>query len=549
MKKQLILCTIALLFCFTQAGAQSVSLETAKQVALQFFNSKAQEPVTGMRLITPPDNIAQANGQETYFVLEPLRGEGFVIVAGDKNAPPVLGYSTSNKFRYENMPTQISSWMDRYSKQIVEIRAKRLIGTAETLNAWAALEDNTYFVAEGNRTVHPLIKTVWGQGDPYNYWCPKSAAGQKGATGCVATAMAQIMRYWEWPTGNLGSKYVEYADEEGDIQGNFFGMIGGGQYDWKNMPDTLPHPSLATVNMALLMFHAGLSVEMNYGVSGSEASSSDVPDALNEYFYYEEGDYLERDDYTENEWHNMLQTSINSGIPVYYRSPGHAWVCDGYDDKWFHMNWGWSGSNNGLFLLNDLTPGIRNYNLDQMAIFGIVPQGMNCPQTFFSSDVVYGSHTTQYWISAQSDIYGPTVATFSAGDSITLRPGFDAFAGCTFVAKIGGCTGNLQGDGGDRSETPIAKVEASAGSSNLQIAPNPFSGSTTVTYALDAEQSVAMSLMDATGKLVATPLPAETQSEGEHQFNLEAGSLPAGMYFLVLQMGEKRETKRMILTK
>ncbi len=301
------------------------------------------------------------------------------------------------------------------------------------------------------------------------------------------------------------------------------------------------------------MFHAGLSVEMDYGIQTSGANSEAVPEALNDYFSYEEGQYLERGDYSANVWHNKLQTSINSGIRVYYRSPGHAWVCDGYDGQLYAMNWGWSGNNNGFYHLDDLTPGMFNFNLDQYAIFGIVPQGMNCPQTYFSSDVVYGSHTTQYWISAQSDVYANTNATFSAGDSITLRPGFDAYAGCTFTAKIGGCTGNLQGGngGGDRSELSKEHPQTKEllETSNLNIAPNPFSGSTTVTYSLQSEQTVVMQLMDATGKLVATPLPVQSQSEGEHQFNLEAGSLPAGMYFLVLQLGEKRETKRLILTK
>ena len=102
MKKQLILCSIALLFCFTQSRAQSVDIEMAKQVALNFFNSRAKQPATGMRPISRPISFAQANNtQETYYVFEPLRGEGFVVVAGDKNAPPILAYSISNKFQFE----------------------------------------------------------------------------------------------------------------------------------------------------------------------------------------------------------------------------------------------------------------------------------------------------------------------------------------------------------------------------------------------------------------------------------------------------------------
>ncbi len=157
--------------------------------------------------------------------------------------------------------------------------------------------------------------------------------------------------------------------------------------------------------------------------------------------------------------------------------------------------------------------------------------------------------------------------TYDAGYAIILSPGFEASEGVVFRAVIDGCGGQVlplisadadawyaqTGTYEERlsnnlgTEKPVQ--EASAESLIQSIAPNPFSGSTTVTYFLQGEQQVAMNLMDATGKLVATPLPAETQSEGEHQLNLEAGSLPAGLYFLVLQMGEKQETKRLILTK
>ncbi|MBC7774710.1 MAG: thiol protease/hemagglutinin PrtT [Phycisphaerae bacterium] len=559
MKKQLILCTIAILFCFTQAGAQSVNLETAKQVALHFFNSRAKQPVTDMRRVTRSTIFAQANTQESYFVFEPLRGEGFVIVAGDKNAPPILGYSVTNKFQFEGMASSNQSLMNQYDHQIREIRASHYKAPLEVKNAWIALTTNTFAGTESNRIVWQLLESEWDQSNPYNAYCPTNGSGKRAVTGCVATAMAQVMRYWEWPSGTLGQHWVEYEADDKDVQGTFSGWIGSGQYSWGFMPDNLSPLGGVNPEIARLMLHAGLAVEMDYGTSGSSAYPSDIADAMEEYFNFQEGDLEDRDDYSDAEWIQKLQTSINSGIPVIYNGRridpegeehGHTWVLDGYDDNRMHMNWGWGTGNNGFYDLAHFGPNAAQiYSEDQSAIFGIVPQGMNCPQSHFSSDVVNGSYSTQYWISAQSNVYAPTFAIFSAGDSITLRPGFDAYAGCTFIAKIGGCTGNLQDGGGDRSEMPTVRPEASAVPSNLQIAPNPFSGSTTVTYSLPSEQQVGLLLMDATGKLVATPLPAQTQSEGEHQFNLEAGSLPAGMYFLVMQMGEKRETKRLILTK
>jgi hypothetical protein len=554
MKKQLFFPVIAILFLVFQAKAQSVSVEEARLAALHFFNSRAKSQISAMRQIIHSAKSAQANHSDAYYVFEPSEGNGFVIISADKNATPILGYATENKFQFEAMPPQIQSWMDRYENQIKEIQLKKYQGTVETKLAWSALEKNAKTAtAEQEKIVWPLLKTSWDQIDPYNYWTPVNSAHQHAVTGCVATAMAQIMRYWEWPSGNLGSYYEEYDDDKSDIKGTFFAEIGGGQYDWKNMPNTPTPGDPSSLNLALLIFHAGVSVHMNYGLSLSTANSGDVADALNDYFYFEEGDHRFRDDYDENEWYNMLQTSINSGIPVYYSNPEHAWVCDGYDDHWFHMNWGWGGANNGFYNLTDLTPGTHNFNLLQDAVFGIVPQGLNCPKTFFSSDVVNSSITTQRWISAQSTVYAPTVATFSAKDSITLRPGFNAYAGCTFTAKIGGCSGNFQG-GNAGEERSVAsnrhpKTNAALENSALNIAPNPFSGTTTITYTLPDEQPVSLQLMDATGSIVATPVTAQIQSEGEHQFNLEAGNLPPGLYFLSAQLGEKRVSKRLLLVK
>ncbi len=171
------------------------------------------------------------------------------------------------------------------------------------------------------------------------------------------------------------------------------------------------------------------------------------------------------------------------------------------------------------------------------------------------------------FINSNTTIASTNDLTFDAGQEITLQPGFEVQAGATFLAVVDGCGGQVQPFNSSEADEWYAQAgtyedrlarnlsagmssgNVSNGGSLLNIAPNPFSGSSTVTYSLQSEQKVAMSLMDATGKLVATPLPAQTQSEGVYQFNLEAGSLPAGMYFLVLQLGEKRETKRLILTK
>ena len=261
--------------------------------------------------------------------------------------------------------------------------------------------------------VAPLIQTKWNQNKYYNNLCPAVSDGIDGKafTGCVATAMAQIMKYWSYPSSGIGSHF--YTWREQTLSANF----GETTYDWNNMADYyeyyyvngtdpyaqgLPEPSEVEISaVATLMYHCGVSVEMNYGgnsTGGSGAANYYVANALKTYFNYKntaqhkQKSYNSTVYYTDDQWIAMLKAELDADRPIQYggqdpnpNGGGHAFVCDGYNsDDYFHFNWGWAGHYNGYFSINNLDTGAYGeagsgngvYTRDQEAVIGIEPGSM-----------------------------------------------------------------------------------------------------------------------------------------------------------------------------
>lgn len=569
----LIACLFTLLAGISTITAQTVSKAEAQAVATHFFQTqtgRADAQLSLKRLKTSKDQNAGTKASDEFFLFTPISGTGFVIVSADKNAPPILAYSDHSQFDIEHIPPQAQYMLDLYTQQIFDIRKSGYQADNAIKSNWEALSKGTYYAPEDPTSAGPLLTTTWDQGGAYNQFCPTNKNGpiiSRAATGCVATSMAQIIRYWRFPNG-VDYHQVHLVDNDiSDIDpltGLNTDMVTidstiwlGGGYNWNNMPNSMTTSS--PTDIARLMLHTGFSIGMDYGIGGSEAFTYNVPNAMHDHFGYVQSTYVERSSMSQSAWDQSLRQALDNGVPLIYRAPGHAWVCDGYSiyfgATFYNMNWGWGGSANGFYDLNALSANGKNYNAGQCAVFGLVPP--DCPVSNFSTGVAIGSIEVAQTITATSTIGilpGLNV-TFDAGESIVLLPGFVAPSGCTFTALIEGCGGvffNHEEEAEQRSSglEPLEELPTTADLGlTMNIAPNPFSGNTTVTYSLDSEQSVGMTLMDVTGRLVGTPLPTQTQSEGRHQFNLEAGSLPAGMYFLVLQMGEKNETKRLILSK
>lgn len=298
---------------------------------------------------------------------------GFMLLPADDAAAPVLGYSPDNSFMAEGLPEHMHSWLSYYSAQIYDAREM-------ALPAW---RDEAVATRAGEKeAIAPLLKTRWDQGSPYNNLCPTSG-GARCVTGCVATAMAQVMKYWEYPVSGQGQ--ITYNPEE--LGKDLFLDFSAVTFDWANMLDSYGrnYSSTSARAVAELMQACGYSVRMGYTPYASGARANFIPGALMTNFGYDRDvTYKEASVYRDT-WEDIVYNDLATVGPVIYSGVssggGHCFVCDGYDGNgYFHINWGWSGMSDGYFLLNALNPSqvgtggySGGYNAQQEVTVGIMP--------------------------------------------------------------------------------------------------------------------------------------------------------------------------------
>ncbi len=331
-----------------------------------------------MRLVYTGQAVDSTTSDTTdcYYVFA-LQPKGFVIVAADDRVEPILGYSYDNDFVVEGMPEQVRGWLGSYERQIQLVAKSDREADPVAKDRWTALKlGQPMNSAKNGTTVGPLLTTAWNQGQYYNNLCPADASGPAGHvyTGCVATAMAQIINYWEYPTQGRGIH--SYNSSYGTLEVNY----NSASYDYTLMPDALTNISFATeVNaVATLMRDCGVAVNMGYSSWESGSFDVDARAAFVNFFRYSPNlSFAEKAYFSESEWDAMLHADLDNGRPVFYSgqgSGGHAFVCDGYNaDGYYHFNFGWGGFADGWFLTNSITPGSSNFNDSQAALFGIVP--------------------------------------------------------------------------------------------------------------------------------------------------------------------------------
>ncbi len=382
--KKLVYIAALFLMRLNVAEAAGVSSSDAQTVATNFYTQNVGKSIATVSLTYT--EVSAAN-EALYYVFNINESDGFVIVSADDAAIPVLGYSNTGSYVADNLAPQFSYWMDGYKQQIVSIKANNLPSALEAKNQWQSyrnsISSSNNIGARTNGTlaaiVGPLLKTTWDQAPHYNDMCPVTG-GNKALTGCVATAMAQIMKYWAYPAVGI-SKY-QYAWSP-------YGLIGAefdtSHYKWSAMPAKL---SAANAALAELMYDCGVAVEMQYGttVSNSALLAEDAPGGSSaQYAYANFFNYnaktlqaLDKANYTDSAWINILKIELNNGRPVQLGASapggGHSFVCDGYEaNNLFDMNWGWSGTDNGYYAIGALNPGTYNYSSGNQALIGIQP--------------------------------------------------------------------------------------------------------------------------------------------------------------------------------
>ncbi len=373
--------------------AERVTPETARQVASTFLNNNGAKS-------NQLTDLTKAAGYDNLYIFN--AEQGFVVMAADDCVQPILGYSLTSNFVAEDMPENVAWWLRGYNEEIQYAIDNQLRATSETTKMWKDLVESNAKAGRATEAVAPLIQTKWNQNKYYNRLCPVASGGPDGHayTGCVATAMAQIMKYWSYPSSGVGSHSYTWNGQT--LSANF----GATTYDWANMADYyeyyyvngtdqyahgLPAPSEEEIAaIATLMYHCGVSVDMNYGGGGSGAITAYAETAFKNYFNYKSTtQYKTKSSYSDAQWMSMLKAELDASRPLLYcgqdpsgTSAGHAFVCDGYNSSnYFHFNWGWAGHFNGYFSLSNLDTGANNeagsgngvYTADQAAIFGIEP--------------------------------------------------------------------------------------------------------------------------------------------------------------------------------
>lgn len=323
---------------------------------------KAQQILKGRQLVK---ERARTRGAEAtspaYYVFNAEANGGFAIIASNDQMPEVLGYAEQGHLNLAQVPDNVKWLLDYYE------------GIAKSLKKSSAPGRRAGTRSASERTeLVPLLNTKWNQNGIYQQQCP-DISGTKTLTGCVATAMAQVVNFFQWPLNSV-RETVGYTSNKDDADKKIeLPSLPARKFNWFNMADD---------DIAWLMRYCGQSVLMDYKTDESTSSPSSIPGALISVFNFSKGvDLVDRKEFTDEEWEQALYHEIELGRPVIYsgfkNKKGHTFVLHGYKNGQFYINWGWGGDFDGYFALTSLTPGDNDFTEDQNAVVGIQPASNN----------------------------------------------------------------------------------------------------------------------------------------------------------------------------
>ena len=334
---------------------------------------KAQKFMPGKEFTmgkTPARARAKApQKSDAFYVFNAKDNGGFVIVSGDDRTEDILCYSERGNLDVDQVPENMKWWLDELARQI------EALGTS--------LEAAPHRAPSA--AIAPLIKSKWSQHAPYNYMCPDGNyvdydesgynTGNRCVTGCVATAMAQIMYYWKWP------KTCPALDAYEVSTSKTLKALPATTFKWDKMKDTYGWNETGTSANAVaeLMRYCGQAVHMWYSPSGSGAAVS--ANVMASIFEYSPNSHdISRDNYSVSRWESIIYDELANQRPVLYdggsNSSAHQFIVDGYDGAGlFHFNWGWGGSSDcyGVLSLADPYGDGNGYQYGQGAIIGVKP--------------------------------------------------------------------------------------------------------------------------------------------------------------------------------
>ena len=363
--------------CLTFLSANSISNQESERVALTLIDEfgSSDHEISGYYSISD-------NDKNLIYVFS-FFPKGFALISADNRAYPILGYSFENDFLIDNAPSNFNWFFNNYINQIKKIIDEDLEQNEEIRINWEKYLTSNISRDNNQRNVSPLLDSEFDQSGAWNN--ALSEFGFYGPVGCVAVSMSQIMHYWEYPVQGEGTNTYQENDY-GTLSIDFSTAF----YDYDNMA-----PTYATSASQQLLYHTGVSVNMNYDNSGSGAAvAGSYPSAeysFENFFKYNE--YIlarYKEDYTDSEFRSILKNELDFNRPILYSgyedddyNGGHAWNIDGYQGNNFHCNWGWGGWNNGYFNINTMG-GFPSY---QTALINVVPESFMNPIALFEYEV------------------------------------------------------------------------------------------------------------------------------------------------------------------
>ena len=385
MKKKYLVISIIGLFVQSLAFADTVSVDKAGDIAAKWLGGEVS---------------LVEYGSDAFYVFNGAGG-GWIIISAEDAATPVLGYNESGSFSPATIPGNLRNWMAGYEKSIKAVRAAGVRQNSEVAVLWKTAGYRTKA-----STKKVLGTALWGQDSPFNDQCPtvtEKGRSVHALTGCVATAMAEVIRYHQWPEkgkGTIGGyTYTSDTNKKYTVESY---SIDSHYYDYSLMPTEYPRSATTAQKAAVaqLMHDCGVMVEANYNYeTGTGAYSEDIVNALVSHMSYSaSAQLLYRQAYSDVEWTRLIENEIDCGRPVIYAGSsatdgGHQFVCEGYDERdYLYINWGWSGDSNGFFTLSLKIPGSYTFDQDHSMVVGLEPD-KDGDDTVMAGPVIFDCYT------------------------------------------------------------------------------------------------------------------------------------------------------------
>lgn len=389
----------AAMFCQDVVARQLTAEEAFDNAMLQY---SMKTPKAGIRVMSSVMTASQPilsytveiDNTPTVYVFSQKKGGYWIVAANDVVSNCLLGYTDTGVFDADSIPENVEWVLNQYGKQVAHAASMENMAVSDDGH-----ELSQYDVTRNRKQIEPIIKTKWGQTSPYNLYTP-IVNGCQCPTGCVATAMAQVMYNYKYPVSGTGKNTISLSGTKYTL--NFDEIV----FDWDaiDAASGCANTSSSSDAISNLMYACGIATGMKYTPTASSSNYLSASRAMVKYFGYDNGmACLNRDFFTADEWSDIVYNELAEGRPVMYAGVcpaegGHAFICDGYDgDNYFHVNWGWNGSYNGYFLLSVLDPKGNNagFAYNENIIVGIQPARAESevrPVVHFISDFSVGAN-------------------------------------------------------------------------------------------------------------------------------------------------------------